>query len=85
MHTFGIKVRAVDHQQEIDRKLRRQNSEIREIQGNIRFRAKSHARGATSKESLDAYIEAQRKDIEERVKKIEEFLTKVEPIMDKNR
>lgn len=85
MHTFGIKVRAVNHQQEIERKLRRQDSEIREIKGNVRFRARSHALGATSKESLDAYIEAQRKDIEERVKKIEEFLTKVEPIMDKNR
>ena len=83
-HTFGFKVRAFDWQQEVDRKARKMNSEIRDKMGQVRYKARSRYLGAVSDEAFRDFAERTAADIKERVDKREKFLEKVRPLLSKD-
>lgn len=80
-HTFGFKVRPFDWEQEINRKARSMVGEIRDKMGQVRFNAKSKARGSMSDEAFRSFAERTAEDIQERTKKLQEFREKTKPLV----
>ena len=83
-HTFGFKARAFDWQQEVDRKTRTMNSEIREKMGQVRYKAQARYRGAVSDEAFRDFAERTAADIKERVDKRQKVFEKVQPLLSKD-
>ena len=76
-HTLGVKVKPIDLEQEIQRKNQRARGEIKELRGQLRYKAKALARGAVSPEAYESFRERTVEDIRKRVEKMEEFNRKV--------
>ena len=83
-HTFGFKARAFDWQQEVDRKARKMNSEIRDQMGKVRYKAMANYLGAVSDEAFRDFAERTAADIKERVDKRQKFFEKVQPLLSKD-
>nr|DAG48964.1 MAG TPA: ParB ddrB-like ParB superfamily domain [Caudoviricetes sp.] len=76
-HTLGVKVKPIDLEQEIQRKNRQARGEIKELRGQLRYKAKALARGAVTPEAYESFRKRTVEDIRERVEKMEEFNRKV--------
>ena len=76
-HTLGVKVKPIDLEQEIQRKNQRARGEIKELRGQLRYKAKALARGAVTPEAYESFRKRTVEDIRKRVEKMEEFNRKV--------
>lgn len=76
-HTLGVKVKPIDLEQEIQRKNQRALGEIKELRGQLRYKAKALTRGAVSPEAYESFRQRTVEDIRKRVEKMEEFNRKV--------
>ena len=73
VNTLGIKLRAVDLDQEAGRKAGQARGEIRELQGQIRSKARARAKGSVSDEAFRDFVDHTVDNISERVKKLKEI------------
>lgn len=72
LNTIGIKVRDVDFEQEMQRRIAAILGEQREIKANMRHMAKLLERGAVTEQSADEYQEEQRGKLKRSGEKLEE-------------
>lgn len=80
INTLGIKMRAVDLEQEAGRKAGQARGEIRELQGQIRSKARAHAKGSVSGEAFESFVGHTVDNIAERVKKLKEISDNLEKL-----
>ena len=80
INTLGIKMRAVDLEQEAGRKAGQARGEIRELQGQIRSKARARAKGSVSDEAFKSFVGHTVDDIAERVKKLNEISDNLEKL-----
>ncbi len=80
INTLGIKMRAVDLEQEAGRKAGQARGEIRELQGQIRSKARARAKGSVSDEAFDSFVGHTVDNIAERVKKLNEISDNLEKL-----
>lgn len=80
INTLGIKMRAVDLEQEAGRKAGQARGEIRELQGQIRSKARARAKGSVSDEAFKSFVGHTVDNIAERVKKLNEISDNLEKL-----
>lgn len=80
LNTLGIKMRAVDLEQEAGRKAGQARGEIRELQGQIRSKARARAKGSVSDEAFKSFVGHTVDNIAERVKKLNEISDNLEKL-----
>lgn len=80
INTLGIKMRAVDLEQEAGRKAGQARGEIRELQGQIRSKARARAKGSVSDEAFESFVGHTVDNIAERVKKLNEISDNLEKL-----
>lgn len=80
INTLGIKMRAVDLEQEAGRKAGQARGEIRELQGQIRSKARARAKGSVSDEAFKSFVGHTADNIAERVKKLKEISDNLEKL-----
>ncbi|WP_337608599.1 hypothetical protein [Duodenibacillus massiliensis] len=80
INTLGIKMRAVDLEQEAGRKAGQARGEIRELQGQIRSKARARAKGCVSDEAFESFVGHTVDNIAERVKKLNEISDNLEKL-----
>ncbi len=80
INTLGIKMRAVDLEQEAGRKAGQARGEIRELQGQIRSKARARAKGSVSDEAFESFVGHTADNIAERVKKLKEISDNLEKL-----
>lgn len=80
INTLGIKMRAVDLEQEAGRKAGQARGEIRELQGQIRSKARARAKGSVSDEAFESFVGHTVDNIAARVKKLKEISDNLEKL-----
>lgn len=80
-HTFGIKMRSFNWDQEVQRKTQKMVGEISDKRRQVNYNAKAAYRGAVSPEAYRNFVQRTVEDIKERADKLQKFREKVKPLL----
>lgn len=80
-HTFGIKMRSFNWDQEVRRKTQKMAGEISDKRRQVNYSAKAAYRGAVSPEAYRNFVGRTVEDVKERADKLQKFREKVKPLL----
>lgn len=80
-HTFGIKMRSFNWDQEVRRKTQKMAGEISDKRRQVNYSAKAAYRGAVSPEAYRNFVRRTVEDVKERADKLQKFREKVKPLL----
>lgn len=80
-HTFGIKMRSFNWDQEVQRKTQKMAGEISDKRRQVNYSAKAAYRGAVSPEAYRNFVRRTVEDVKERADQLQKFREKVKPLL----